>query len=316
MLAGRRCLVVGGGGFIGTNLCRALRDAGAAVTGFGRPPVYRDALAGCAWIEAELTDLERLRPAVRANRLVFHLVGGTLPAQSNLDPALGLRADVLPSIGLLEACRDAGTEQLVFVSSGGTVYGRTGDRPTPETAPTDPISAYGIGKLAIEKYLALFEYLHGLRYVVLRVANPYGPFHSLRRAQGIVGTLLANASAGRPTDIWGDGSVVRDFVFVDDVVQALIAAASYAGRERVFNVGSGTGMSLHEVIDSLTAIAGEDRVRVRFNPGRAADVPINILDIGRIAAELDWRPRVGWAAGVTATIAWLDRQRDPMTAGD
>src|SRR5262245_14677467 len=168
-LKGVSCLVLGGGGFIGTNLCRALAGLGARVQGFGRRQSYPEALEGVAWTQGDFTDGAALARVVEGQEIVFHLVGGTVPESSNKDPVADLMSCAVASLHLLDICRASGVRKIVFVSSGGTVYGIPSDIPIPETAQTNPISAYGISRLAVEKYLNLYHHLYGLGYVVLRV---------------------------------------------------------------------------------------------------------------------------------------------------
>jgi UDP-glucose 4-epimerase len=306
-IAGATCLVLGGGGFIGTNLSRGLRAAGARVTGFGRRPRYPEALAGIDWIEGDFTDPAAVRQAVSGVDLVFHLLGAGLPEPSNRDPSSTVTDAILPSLNLLEACRDAGCRKLVFISSGGTVYGRTGGVALTEAAPTDPISAYGVSKLAVEKYVQLFHHLYGLDYAILRVSNPFGPFQSAVHGQGLVASLLRNVLTGEPVEIWGDGSTVRDYLFVDDLIDAILAAAAHRGTHRLFNVGSGAGRSVRDVVRDVAAISGRGFKEVCYLPARAADVPHNVLDPGLIARELGWRPRTEWLDGLRTTLAWAER---------
>jgi UDP-glucose 4-epimerase len=308
-IAGAACLVLGGGGFIGTNLCIALREAGARVTGFGRRARYPEALAGIEWIDAEFTDAAAVRKAVGGANLVFHLLGAGLPEPSNRDPASTVTDAILPSLNLLESCRDAGCGRLVFISSGGTVYGRTAGAALTEDAPTNPISAYGVSKLTVEKYIQLFHHLHGLDYAILRVANPYGPFQTPVHGQGLIASLVGNALTGEPVQIWGDGSTVRDYVFVDDVIDAIVAVAAHQGPVRLFNVGSGRGRSVREVVDDVAAISGKGFSEVRYLPARAADVPHNVLDYSLIAREIGWTPKTVWEDGLRATLAWAERSQ-------
>jgi UDP-glucose 4-epimerase len=183
------------------------------------------------------------------------------------------------------------------------VYGQAKQIPTPEDAPTEPITSYGISKLAIEKYLALYQQLHGLDFRVLRVANPFGPFQVATKNQGIVAALIAHALADEPTEIWGDGSVVRDYIFVSDVVDALEAAAGDRSNARVFNIGSGHGRSLSEIIAALEAELGR-KIEINWKPGRAIDVPTSILAIDRARTVLRWAPKTPFDSGVQQTIAW------------
>jgi UDP-glucose 4-epimerase len=297
------CVVLGGGGFIGTNLCRRLVASGHRVRAFGRRCLFPDDLRAVEWYQGDFTDAGSVAAAIESFEVVFHLIHGTMPQAANLDMAGDVQKNVLPSIALLDLCRKIGVKRIVFVSSGGTIYGSAVKIPTPETAPTQPISAYGISKLAIEKYLALHEHLYGLSFRVLRVTNPFGPFQTTMKNQGVVAALISRALNGRPIEIWGDGSVVRDFVYVDDVVDALEAAASDQGRERIFNIGSGEGRSLREVIATIERLL-ETELTIQWKPGRPLDVPVSVVAIGRAKDGLGWLPKTSFASGLERTIEW------------
>ena len=191
----------------------------------------------------------------------------------------------------------------MFLSSGGTIYGRAEQIPTPEDAATDPITAYGISKLTIEKYLALHEHLYRSDYRVLRVTNPYGPFQIALKNQGVIAALVARVMNGESMEIWGDGSVVRDFIYVDDVIDALEAAVHDRSSHRVFNIGSGEGHSLREIIDMVERLAGK-KLDIAWKPGRPMDVPVSIAAIGRAKGALGWSPKTPLEAGLRETIAW------------
>src|SRR5215210_3221929 len=247
--ASTRCLVLGGGGFLGINLSNALALAGAQVHAYGRSLSVPDSLLpSVRWTAADFADRQTLATAIESVDYVFHLVSSSTPSSANADPIADVNANLVATLGLLEICRVRPIKRLVFVSSGGTVYGVPQAVPIPETAPTDPVSAYGIHKIAIEKYLALYHRLYQLDYVVLRVANPYGPMQLARKNQGVIAAFLKHALGSEPIEIWGDGGVVRDFVYVDDVVRAMMMAAVHLSASRVFNVGSGAGMSLNDVL--------------------------------------------------------------------
>ena len=303
-LRGARCLVLGGGGFIGTNVCKALLVRGANVEAFGRPPTH-NYLSLVQWRPGELADVDALAAALANQDYVIHLIGGVGPVQSNDDPVRDVEENLVPTLRLIDLCQRAKVQRLIFASSGGTVYGISENKPITEEHPTNPITAYGINKLAAEKYLGLARRLHGLDIIVLRIANPYGPFQYARKQQGFVGTLIARALAGQSIEIWGDGTVIRDFVHVEDVAEAIIAALNYNGIEWVFNVGSGKGRSLREVVEGVTSVTNLSTRQIVYIPARSADVPVNILDISRIKKAMGWRPIVDWEEGLTQTIAWM-----------
>ncbi len=297
------CVVLGGGGFIGTNLCRRLADSGHRVRAFGRRQPFADGLSGVEWHAGDFNDTASVAAAIESFDVVFHLIHATMPQAADLDIQGDVRNNVLPSIALLEQCHRAGTKRVVFASSGGTVYGNARQIPTPETAPTDPICAYGISKLAIEKYLALFEHRFGLGFRVLRIANPYGPFQFALKNQGVIAALIGRALRDEPVEIWGDGSVVRDFVFAEDVADALIAAATDQGDERVFNIGGGQGRSLRDIVAAIEHAMGK-RLRLEWKPARALDVPVSVVSVERAARVLHWVPATPFESGLERTIAW------------
>lgn len=305
-----RILVLGAGGFIGTRLCAALVAEGCAVTGFGRGerPAALAGLAGLGWVRGDFADRALLRRTLTGCRAAVHLVGATAPAGAGTDPVAELRDELAAGVGFLEAVREAGVGRVVFASSGGTVYGPAGPGPVPETAPTDPLCAYGIVKLAFEKYLALHRHLHGLDHRILRIANVFGEGQRVRRQQGVIAAFMTAAVEGRPLEVWGDGSVVRDYVYIGDVVDALVRAVRLpAVAHRVVNIGSGTGRSLADVIDGiarLRAAAGGPPPDVRHRPGRRVDVPRIVLDIARAREALGWAPATPWEEALARTHRW------------
>ena len=232
-----------------------------------------------------------------------HLVHTYMPQSADLNMAEDVRQNVVASLALLEMSRKLKVKRIIFVSSGGIVYGPTPHVPTPETAPTDPISAYGISKLTIEKYLRLYEHHHGLSFRVLRVANLFGPFQMPGKNQGAIAALISCALHNKEFEIWGDGSAIRDYVYVDDVVNALLLAAADESEEQIFNIGSGQGRDLRQVIAEIETNLGIKLV-VRRTKGRLIDVPASILAIERARDILGWRPQTPFNVGIEQTVAW------------
>jgi UDP-glucose 4-epimerase len=298
--------VLGGGGFIGTNLSNALAGFGAQVHAYGRRQAWPSSLApSVRWTTADFADQTNLTAAVEGADFIFHLANSSTPAGANSDPVTDVTDNLVTTLNFLEICRVQPVRRIVFISSGGTVYGAASQNPIPETATTDPISAYAIHKLTIEKYFALYRHLYGLDYLILRVANPYGPMQIARKNQGVVAALMKRALAGDPIEIWGSGEVIRDFIYIDDVVRALLMAAMHPGPSRLFNVGSGAGLSINTVIDDVERVAGRGPLRRLYMPSRAVDVPVNVLDISRIRDEMGWTPEIEWLDGLRRTMNWM-----------
>lgn len=305
-LAGARCLVLGGGGFLGLNLCNRLAAAGAEVTCFSRSHPQAEVLdRRVARVSGQFSDRLALANAVERQDVVFHLIAGSIPESSNRDPSAELSAAPIATLHLLEICRSARIGKLVFASSGGAIYGIPAAIPIPEQAPTDPISAYGISKLMIEKSLHLYRHLHGIDYQILRIANPYGRFQLGTKHQGLIGSYIHRVLTDQPLEVWGTGAVVRDFLHIDDVSDAFLGAVAYRGPHKVLNVGSGRGLSVNEAIAELKVAFGRDHLPCVHRPSRAADVPANVLDTALIRSELGWQPRVPLQAGLTGTITWM-----------
>lgn len=315
-LAGARCLVLGGGGFLGLNLCNRLAQVGAEVTCFSRSHPQADVLdRRVARVTGQFTDRLAIANAVERQDVVVHLIAGSIPESSNRDPSAELSAAPIATLHLLEICRSARIGKLVFASSGGAIYGIPRAIPIPEQAPTDPISAYGISKLMIEKSLHLYRHLHGMDYQILRIANPYGRFQLGNRHQGLIGRYIHRVLADQPLEVWGTGAVVRDFLHIDDVTDAFLGAVAYRGPHKVLNVGSGRGLSVTQIIAELATAFERDHLTCVYRPGRAADVPANVLDTALIRAELGWQPRVALRAGLIGTIAWMRAHLAEARAG-
>jgi UDP-glucose 4-epimerase len=300
------CLVLGGAGFIGSHLAEVLLQAGHRVRIFDRP--HLDRLPSFLQRrEFEVFTGDFLNPyvlsaALEGSEIVFHLVSTTLPKTSNDNPVYDVESNVVGTLRLLELCRSQGVRKVVFVSSGGTVYGVPRSVPIDETHPTEPICSYGIQKLVIEKYLQLNHRIHGLDYCVVRPSNLYGPRQRLDVAQGAVAVFLDRALRGQPIEVWGDGSAVRDYLYVGDAAEALLKAAAFEGEPRLFNIGSGVGSSLKQLIKEIEALLGRP-LAVAYAAARPLDVPVNVLDTSLARRHLGWTARTSLAEGLRRTHA-------------
>lgn len=304
-------LVLGAAGFIGRNLVEELcRDRSYSVTAFdlvpgplreldGRGPTF---VQGNFLVESDLERAFRGKPY----DTVVHLVSTTLPAGSPQPEMIyDIESNLVSTLRLLGLMRKYGARNIVFASSGGTVYGvpepACRRRPIPETHPTNPICSHGIIKLAIEKYLHLHHYLYGLNYLVLRISNPYGEGHS-SAVQGLINVALWRALRGETLTVWGDGKVVRDFIYIGDCVKAIKALIDKGVVNTVLNVGSGTGMSVNGALSLVRRVAGG--LKVKRDHFRKFDVKRAVLDVSRLKALVPFKP-ISLLQGVKNTRSWL-----------
>jgi UDP-glucose 4-epimerase len=299
-----KCLVLGGGGFLGSHLSGALLEQGHKVRVFDRARQNRHLPQEIEWREGDFSSSQEVQSALDSCDVVYHLISTTIPKDSNENPAYDVESNVVSTVRMLEATHKLGVRKVVFVSSGGTVYGVPKRVPIQEGDAGDPVCSYGIGKLMIEKYLHLFHVLHGLDYCILRMANPFGERQSVAGAQGAAAAFLYRAMKKKPIEIWGDGEVVRDYLYVKDAARALVMAMDCTAEERVFNIGAGEGRSLNEVVAAIERVAGR-AVERKYLPGRPFDVPVNVLDISRAKRVLKWKPEVSFEEGLRRTWEWM-----------
>lgn len=300
-----RQVVLGAGGFIGTNLCRRLVERGITPHGFGHAAASSDALPDMPYTVADFEDRDALASALDGADLVYHLLGTRTISGAEADRRADLKRNVDATLMLLDLLCENAVGRVVFISSGGTVYGVPDALPIPETAATMPVSAYGIGKLTIEKYLHMYWHQHGLNYQVARLANPYGPHQRLRQGQGVVPALLKCRYASTAFPLWGDGEVLRDYVYIDDAVDGLIALAGHAGGPEIVNIGGGgNGTSLTDLIAGIEQIT-DGSIQIDRQPARAADIPANLLDITKAREMLGWAPPTRLETGLERTAEWF-----------
>tara|TARA_B100000674_G_C37967696_1_gene975409 strand:- start:1956 stop:2903 length:948 start_codon:yes stop_codon:yes gene_type:complete len=297
-----RVAVVGASGFIGSHLVDHLLGIGCKVTALSR--TYPDQVSlgskvsnNFSYVCADITDKQSLIDSLVGVDVIVHSVSGTLPHTSNKYPDKDITINLQGSLNLMDAAIHNKVAKFVFISSGGTVYGTPKYVPIDEAHPTNPICSYGIVKLAIEKYAYLYNQIYGLDTTILRLANPYGERQRIETAQGVIPIFLHRAIHALPITIWGDGSTVRDFVYISDVVQSIALACNYSGPFATFNVGSGIGCSLNDLISMIENIT-DRKLDVNYLPSRSFDVPTNVLSISNSINCLNWSPQVDLREGL------------------
>lgn len=312
----KRVLILGAAGFIGTNLTLRLLQSGEELILFDReeasfqPEIQQEIQAGklCRiagsfvdydW-KGELTLLEE-------TAVVYHLVSTTCPTNSNRNVALEMEENLISTIRFLDACVSAKVPKVVFLSSGGTVYGKEHKGICREEEEACPITVYGVQKLGIEKILYLYQHMYGLDYRIVRLANPYGPYQRPDGVQGAVTTFTYRAMHGLPIEVYGDGSVVRDYIYIDDAVEGILKIAQQPGRYRLYNLGSGSGTSIQEVIAAVAQVLGHS-LQVLFKSGREVDVPVNVLDISRFRRDFGEFSPIRLTEGIGRLKAFYEKQ--------
>lgn len=299
-----RILVTGGGGFLGSNLAHRLSAMGAEVVILDSAiRDRRNSNSKIQWIEGDYTNPDAVGPALRGIDTVYHLAWTSIPATSNQDPVFDVSSNLIGSIRLFEACVSNGVSRVVFSSTGGTVYGDAPLGPITETAPTNPQCSYGITKLAVEKYLGLFAHLKKLNYVALRISNAYGPHQDPKSRVGFIGAALAAAENKEVLSIWGDGTVVRDYVFVDDIVQAMVMSCEPAFPNGIYHVSSGIGIALNSLVSIISSLIGSP-LKVKYTARRDFDVKRVVLDNSQLRL-LGWSPKVNLNGGIRRTWEWM-----------
>jgi nucleoside-diphosphate-sugar epimerase len=302
----RSVLVLGGAGFLGTNLSRRLVEAGARVTATSTrasaltPP-------GVRHVRWDATDADSVRPLVAEADVVFSMFGRSGAVRSVREPTGDLVVNGAGQLAVLEAVRQARPEAKVVFPSSRLAYGRVNELPVPETHPLEPLDVYAVHKLAGEHYHQIYHRVHGLRTTVLRITNPYGPGQAAdRREYGLVNAMVQRALAGEPLTVFGDGRQLRDVVYIDDVTDAFLAAATLSATDgEVYNLGSGVGVPLVDVAHAIVRLAGRGRVEHAPWPALAERVETGdfVADVAKLTKTIDWRPRVALEDGLARTIA-------------
>jgi len=306
-----KALVTGGAGFIGSNLVDALLARGDEVTvvdnlSTGRRENLEGALAaGAELVELDIREVAALAELVATTQpaVIFHLAAQIDVRKSLDDPAFDASINVGGTANVLEAARAAGARRLVFSSTGGAIYGEGEGQELPlaEDAPLAPEAPYGQSKYAAEGYLALYERLYGLSTVSLRLGNVYGPRQDPLGEAGVIAIFCGRLRSGERPTVFGDGKQTRDYIYVGDVVSAMLAAAE-AETSGPINIGTGVETDVLELVSALGELGGGGDFEPEFAPPRTGEVQRISIDPARAASELGWRPQMGLSEGLRVTL--------------
>jgi len=296
-------LVLSGHGFIGSHIVEALINSGHSLRVFARKPAKFEYSA--EWFAGDFLDVGNLSEALVGMDAVVHCVSTTVPATSVFDPIYDIESNLVGTVKLLQLMQSQGVTRLIYLSSGGTVYGNPSSSPVCENSPLNPISSYGAVKVAIEKFIEVSKVDWGVKPVILRPSNPYGKRQGHRGAQGLITTVLHNAISGSPAIIYGDGTAIRDYIYIKDLA-VLVCKVLDSDHCGVYNVGSGKGHSVNQIIETIEAVTGLN-VQKQYKEKRGFDVREIILDCSSAEETFGWKATVSLSSGIKKLFDRLEK---------
>lgn len=296
------CLVLGAGGFLGKNLCKELVKEYHVIAYDLRKSAELEDIENLEMIEGNFIETKDFTSILKGVDKVFHFISTTIPSEdtSNIDKEI--LENIVPTVRFLNSMVQCGVKEIIFASSGGTVYGETGDHVNKIEDRLNPICSYGVQKKVIENYLEFFGLYHGINYKIVRISNPYGIGQNPQKPQGVIPIFIYRLFSKEPITIYGDGNNQRDYIYMGDLVEALIKVAQYKGNQHIFNIGSGKAYSLHEIIDIITKEAGMNFSNIMYKDIRKCDVSKTLIDISVTQKELNWSPCVDVETGISIIL--------------
>jgi UDP-glucose 4-epimerase len=304
----KKCLIVGGGGFIGSHIAQILssrQDYAVFVGGRSESPRY-ELPKNVTYLQMDIGASDFSHDSIADYQVIIDLAYASVPMTSFVDPVLDVTSNLPSTVNLIKKASESKLERFVLVSSGGTVYGNPVSLPIDENHPTNPVSPYGITKLAAEKYGLMYHRSHGLPIVIVRPGNPYGPNQRGNLGQGFIGTAIFSVLSNKTIQIFGERGTLRDYIFVSDLAEGIVAALDYGSPGATYNIGMGIGLDNRSILDQLTVIANADGydLTVVNVPARPFDVSANVLSAARLTYVSRWRPRIDFQEGLAQTWNW------------
>jgi len=309
-----RITVLGANGFLGKHLVSALsKDSSIKIAAFDHFSSIKesspydhpfDKMENVTIHRGDFLNTEDVRQSIRNSDCVFHLISTTNPATSMDNPLLDIDTNVRGSIQLLSICAEENVKKIVFFSSGGAVYGDIDSDKITEDARLSPLSPYAIGKVTIEYYLEYFRRSHGLDYLIYRVANPYGPGQNIHGKQGVIPIFMKHVLEDQPINVYGDGGMVRDYIYIDDLMDLVRDTFYKQTKHKIYNLGSGDGSSVNDIIAAIESVTGKE-VSKNHIKTPAVYVQRSVLDINRFTSEFDIQPKISLREGIEKTWEYV-----------
>jgi UDP-glucose 4-epimerase len=305
-----KCVLFGGNGFIGSHLAERLVYEGFEVK------IFDSFKTGTHNLDSIIDDIEVVRGdflnkddlshALKNAELVFHYISTTNPITAVNNPVFDIETNIIGSIKLFQTAIENKIERIIFPSSGGTIYGPVQEDLIKETHPLNPVNPYAISKLTIEKYLQYFNYAFGLEYFILRYSNPYGERQNPFGNQGVIPIFLNKIKNKENPVIYGDGSAIRDYIYIDDAIDATMAVMRSDTKETLFNIGSGQETSINQLISVMSDVTNTT-VNPVYVENSGVYLPKIVLDTSRIRKETGWYPKTDITEGIKKTWEWIKK---------
>jgi UDP-glucose 4-epimerase len=305
------CMIFGGNGFIGSHLAEGLVRDGFRVKIFD---TYQGGIKNLVSIQDKIELVKGdffsetdVNGALQDVDYVFHYVSTTNPATAVKDPVYDIQSNVIGSVKMFQYAQKAGVKKIFFSSSGGTVYGEPLSIPIKESAPTHPVNPYAISKLAIERYLDFFYHTYGMKYSILRYSNPYGERQNPLGKQGVIPIFLNKLKNNEKPTIFGDGNSVRDYIYIQDAIDATLAVVKKDMKNSVYNIGNGKGTTLNELIQIMREVTGKE-IYPQYIQDSGKYISKVVLDIEKIRNDTGWFPKMDIYEGILKTWKWLNKK--------
>jgi len=300
-----KVLLVGGNGFIGSHLSGHLLEAGYGVRILDpHKELFREKSEGIEYINGSFANTFLVREAIEGCEVLVQLAHSTIPASSLIHPEQEVLDSVGAFVNMINCFKTGYIKKVLFLSSGGAVYGNANLMPITEAFDTNPISPYGVAKLMIEKYLFMFSYLYDLKYIIVRPSNPYGPRQNFRGNQGVIPIFLDKMLRKEIIQVWGDGTAIKDYIYIGDLCKAVVSLIETGFDNSVYNIGSGTGTNLKQLLASLSNVCGI-KPSVEYLVSNRFDVHDSVLCSDKLSARTGWHPTVSLEDGMSRTLDWL-----------
>lgn len=300
-----KCIIFGGGGFIGSHLVKELINLNYSVTvvSLGKAQDnnnLKDIFNKIEYIEGDIKDNKLLSSIIISDSYIFDLATSSVPSTSDVDAL----AEIQSHIKLIEICCQKKVKKIIFTSSGGGVYGNKKNMPISELHHLQPASPHAIGKSTIEYFLDYHCNQNKIPYIIYRISNPYGPGQTPKIGFGLIPTLFANILSNTPPNLYDQGKAVRDFIYINDLIDAITISFAKKNKHNVYNIGCGTGTKIIDIWSEIKKITNS-KIEPNFLPKRVFDVKKSILDINRFCKEYKWKPKIKLSIGLKLTWNWI-----------